>query len=100
MAGRIMASVPNIPKSRPITAPATTMCFARYLARRAVKQQMQSAGLKPSHVDARIIHMKANAYLDQYRDDLIAQATMTIDTVPGLRKLAEAETRRRSRTVR
>jgi hypothetical protein len=94
------ASVPSIPLRRPITAPATTMCFARYLARRAVKRQMQAAGLKPSHVDARVIHMKANAYLDRYRDELLAQATMTIDSVPSLRKLAEQEAKARRRTVR
>jgi hypothetical protein len=76
------------------------MCHARYLARKAVKAQLQAAGHKVSHVEARVIAMKANAYLDQHRDELIAEATMTIDSVPELRKLAEQEARRRRRTVR
>ena len=76
-------SVPCIPRSRPITAPATTMCHARYLARKAVKQQMQAAGFKISHVEARVIHMKAHAYLDRHRDELVAEATVTIDSGLG-----------------
>ena len=75
------------------------MCHARYLARKAVKAQLQAAGFKISHVEARVIHAKANAYLDQYRDELIAEATMTIDSAPGLRELAEAEARRRHRAT-
>jgi hypothetical protein len=94
------ASVPIVPLRRPITAPATTMCHARHLARKVVKAQMQAAGLKLSHVDARIITAQANAYLDQHRDNLLAEAAMTIDRVPGLRELAEAEAKRRRRTVR
>jgi hypothetical protein len=93
-------SVPIVPLRRPITAPATHMCHARYLARKAVKAQLQAAGLKLSHIDARVIAMKANAYLDQNLDDLIAEAAMTIDRWPELRKLAEQEAKRRRRTVR
>jgi hypothetical protein len=76
------------------------MCFARHLARKAIKAQLQAAGHKVSHVDARVIAVKANAYLDQHRDELIAQATMTIDGSPELRKLAEKEARQRAKTVR
>ena len=94
------ASVPIVPRSRPLTAPATTICHARYLARKAIKAQLQAAGYKVRHIEARIINAKADAYLDQHRDDLIAQATMTIDSVPGLRKLAEQEVKERRRTVR
>jgi hypothetical protein len=92
-------SVPIVPLRRPITAPATHMCHARYLARKAVKAQFQAAGWKLSHIDARVINMKANEYLDQHRDDLIAEAAMTIDRVPELRKLAEAEAKRRARAI-
>ena len=56
------ASVPIVPLCRAITAPTATMCHARYLARKAAKQQMQAAGLKVSHIEARIIHAQANAY--------------------------------------
>jgi hypothetical protein len=88
------ASVPSIPRSRPITAPATTLCHARFLARKAVKAQMQAAGYKVSHIEARVINVKAIAYLDQYREALLAEAAMTIDAVPGLRKIAEQEAHR------
>ena len=76
------------------------MCHARHLAKKAVQAQMQAAGLKLSQVEAHIIAAAANAYLDQHLDDLIAEATMTIDRVPELRKLAEQEAKRRRRTVR
>jgi hypothetical protein len=92
-------SVPSIPLRRPITAPATTMCHARYMARKAVKAQLQAAGYKVSHIEARIIAAQANAYLDQHRDELLAQAAMTIDSVPGLRKMAEAEAQRTVRKM-
>ena len=92
-------SVPIIPRSRPLTAPATTICHARYLARKAIKAQLQAAGFKVSQVKACIINVKADAYLDQHRDELIAQATMTIDSVPGLRKLAEQEVKERAKTI-
>jgi hypothetical protein len=72
------------------------MCHARYLARKAVKAQMQAAGYKVSHIEARIINMKADAYLDQHRDALLAEAIETIATVPALRKIAEQEAKRRS----
>ena len=76
------------------------MSHVRYLARKAVKAQLQSAGLKVSQVRAAIIHTKANAYLDHHRDELLAQAVMTIDSVPALRKMAEQEAQSRRRTVR
>jgi hypothetical protein len=94
------ASVPPIPLRRPATAPATTICHARYLARKAVKAQLQAAGLKVSQVKACTIAQKADAYFDQHRDALIAEATMTIDSVPGLRKIAEQEVRRRRANIR
>jgi hypothetical protein len=61
---------------------------------------MQAAGQKVSQVKACTIAAQANVYLDRYRDELLAQATMTIDSVPALRKLAEQEARSRRRTVR
>jgi hypothetical protein len=93
------ASVPIIPRSRPISAPATTMCFARYLAKRAVKARMQAAGIKTAHIEVKIVTAAADAYLDQHRAELLAEAAMTIDSVPGLRKLAEAEAKRRAKVV-
>jgi hypothetical protein len=94
------ASVPSIPLRRPLTAPTATMCHARWIAKKVVKAQMKAAGLKVNHVEARIITAQANEYLDAHRDDLLAEAAMAIDSVPGLRELAEAEAKRRRRTVR
>jgi hypothetical protein len=91
-------SVPSVPLRRPLSAPATTMCHARYLARKAVKARMQAAGWKISHIEMRIITAAANAYLDQHRDDLLAEAAMRIDSVPSLRKMAEAEAKQRRRS--
>jgi hypothetical protein len=88
-------SVPIIPLRRPLSAPTATMCHARWIARKAVKAQMQAAGHKVSHIEARIIAAKANAYLDQHRDALLAEAAMAIDSTPSLRKMAEAEAKRR-----
>jgi hypothetical protein len=76
------------------------MCHARWIAKKVVKAQMKAAGLKVNHVEARIITAQANEYLDAHRDDLLAEAAMAIDSVPGLRELAEAEAKRRRRTVR
>ena len=61
---------------------------------------MQSAGLKVSQVKACTIAQKANDYLDANRDELLAEAVMTIDSVPSLRKMAEQEAQSRRRTVR
>jgi hypothetical protein len=81
-----------------MTAPATTMCHARFIARRVIKARMKAAGHKLSHIEARIITAQANVYLDQNLDALIAEAAMAIDASPGLRELAEAEAKRRRRS--
>jgi hypothetical protein len=59
---------------------------------------MQAAGIKTNHIEVRIVTAAADDYLAQHRDDLIAQAAMTIDSVPSLRKLAEQEAKRRRRS--
>jgi hypothetical protein len=93
------ASVPIVPLCRPLTAPATHMCFARFLSRRVVKQRLQAQGHKLSQIEARIIAAQANVYLNQHRDALLAEAAMTIDRSPELRKMAEAEAKRRRPTA-
>jgi hypothetical protein len=73
------------------------MAMVRYLARKAVKRQLQAAGLKVSHVEMRVIAAQANEYVAQHRERLLIEATEFIARSPGLRKMAEAEERRRSR---
>jgi hypothetical protein len=94
------ASVPIVPPPTPIDAPATHMCHARYLVSRAIKAQMQAAGYKVSHIEARIINVKADDFLRDHRDALLAEAVETIARVPGLRKIAEQEAKARRQTVR
>jgi hypothetical protein len=93
-------SVPSIspivasPWPRPIT---TLYGVARLAAVKAVKQQMRNAGLKPVHVKHAVIVAAANAYLDQHREELLAEAAETIDRWPPFRKMAEQEAKRRRR---
>jgi hypothetical protein len=97
------ASVPTIcpivasPWPRPITI---LYGIARLAAVKAVKQQMRNAGLKPVHIKHAVIQAAANAYLDQHRDELLAEAAEKIDGWPPLRKMAEQEAKRRRKTVR
>jgi hypothetical protein len=87
--------VPCVP--RPIIRlNAVTMGVARQKAIKAVKRQMQAAGLKTSHVEMRIITAAANAYLQDHRDELLEEAAEMIVRVPGLLKLYEQEERRRT----
>lgn len=76
------------------------MGVARFKAIKAIKREMQAAGLKPTHTEMRVITKAANEYLAQHRDELIAEAAQTIARWPGLRKIAEQGAHRRRRTVR
>ena len=94
-------SVPSIcpiiasPWPRPIT---TIVGVARLAARKAVKQQMKDAGLKPAWIEHAVVVAAANDYLDKHWNELLAEATETIDRWPPFRKLAEAEAKRRRRS--
>jgi hypothetical protein len=87
-------SVPTVPRpTLPWPCPATLNCMARYLARNAVKRQMQAAGLKIHCVEMRKITAAANAYVQEHREELIEEAAAKIATWPGLRKLADRKPR-------
>jgi hypothetical protein len=92
-------SVPCIPAPLP-ACPATTMAAVRYLARKAIKQQMQAQGLKLSHVEVKLIVAQAHDYAELHRETLVVEAMRMIARSPELRKLAEQEAKRRMRTVR
>ena len=87
--------VPCVPRPLLGYCPATIVGVARFKAAKAVKRQMQAAGLKPTHIEMRIITAAANDYLDQHRDELIEEAVETIARVPAFRKIAEQEAKRR-----
>jgi hypothetical protein len=92
----MMASVPCIPAPIP-DCPATTMAAVRYLARKAVKQELQAQGLKLSHIELRVIVAQAHDYVEQHRETLVVEAKRMIARSPELRKLAEQEAKARSR---
>jgi hypothetical protein len=79
-----------------IDAPATIASLARYVARKAIRQQMQDDGYKPrdmtlAHLDAAArAWLEANPWAFEY-------AAKRIENYPRLRKLAEIEARERAR---
>ena len=95
-------SVPSIcpvvasPWPRPIT---TIVGVARFAAMKAVKQRLRDQGLRPVHIEHKVIRAAADAYLDQYWNELLEEATETIDRWPPFRKLAEAEAKRRAKAI-
>jgi hypothetical protein len=92
-------SVPCIPAPIP-ACPTTTMCVARFLARKAVKQRLQAQGFKLSQIEARLIVAQVNSYVDQHRETLVVEAMRMIARSPEFRKMAEAEARRRRSNIR
>ena len=46
-----------------------------------------------------MIRAAADAYLDQYWNELLEEATETIDRWPPFRKLAEAEAKQRAKAI-
>jgi hypothetical protein len=72
------------------------MVMVRFLAIKAIKRQLIAAGLKPSHIKMRRIGAEVNSYIAEHREELLTEATEFIARVPGLRKMAEAEQRRRT----
>jgi hypothetical protein len=88
------ASVPLMP--RPVVRlNGTTMVMVRFLAVKAIKRQLQAAGLRANHVEMRLITAQANDYVEQHRETLLIEATELIARVPELRKMSEREDRRR-----
>jgi hypothetical protein len=58
-------------------------CAAHTLARqsaiKATKRQLQAQGLRPNHFAHRDIVIRAEAYLAQHREELIAEAKQIVD---------------------
>jgi hypothetical protein len=56
--------------------------LARQSARRAIKAQLKAEGLKVSQFSAKDISIRADAWFDAHRAELIAEAEHTIATSP------------------
>jgi hypothetical protein len=56
--------------------------LARQSARRTIKAQLRAEGLKVSQFTAKDISIRADAWFDVHRDELIAEAEQVIATSP------------------
>jgi hypothetical protein len=70
--------------------------LARHYATKAVKAQLQSRKIRLADCAPGEVRRAAEVYLAEWRTELLAQAEQTIDRWPPLRKLAEAEAKRRT----
>lgn len=75
--------------------------LARQSAKRAIKAQLKAEGLKVSQFSAKDISIRADAWFDAHRAELIAEAEQVIATSPlfaYLRINAQKETEPKSTT--
>jgi hypothetical protein len=52
-----------------------TLTLARQRAMKVAKRQLQAQGLRPSHFSLRDLLIRADQYLAEHREELIAEAT-------------------------
>jgi hypothetical protein len=76
------------------------MTLARQSAIKEIKRQFQAQGLRITEVPAKVILSLADAYLDVYRAELVAEAEKTIATWPGFARWRCPETERASEPYR
>jgi uncharacterized protein YdiU (UPF0061 family) len=57
---------------------AAVMTLARQAAIKATKYQLRAQGLRPSHFSHREIVVRAEAYLAEHREELVAEAAETV----------------------
>ena len=56
-----------------------TITIARQAAIKATKAELHAQGLKPSHIPHSQIVARANTYLIEHREELIAEAKQTVE---------------------
>ena len=61
------------------TMRAATITLARRQAIKATKAELQAQGLRPSHIAHSKIVARANEYLLDHREELIAEAKQTVE---------------------
>jgi hypothetical protein len=89
---RLAPDVPNIPRY-----PAVAHALAYHLARRAVERQVQAEGKRRPWAE---IIARAQAYSDEHREELLAQAAEIVRTNPRWRPWIEREEREQARQRR
>ena len=78
--------------SQPVGNRSAVVCtLARQKAVNAVKQQLRAQGLKLAQFSSRDIHIRADAFLEAHRQELIEQAREMVSSSSELRKLYERE---------
>jgi hypothetical protein len=60
--------------------------LARQSAKKAIKAQIRAEGLKLSQFSAKDISIRADAWFDEHRDELLAEAEHAIATWPGFKR--------------
>ena len=83
-------------QSTTLDCPVTIITLARFLAKKAIKRQMQMQKVKLSHVRAAVINEAAREYLQEH-PELIEEAIELIRTHPPMHAIAEQEQQRRAR---
>jgi hypothetical protein len=77
--------------------PHLVACFVYHAAIKIVKRQIQARGEKLVEYSAKDLRIRAEAYVEANRAELIAKTIEAIRTTPAFRSLAEKEARRRGR---
>jgi nucleotide-binding universal stress UspA family protein len=77
---RAMSGQPIAPVSAQLRASMSlaTHTLARQAALKAAKAKLQAQGLRPTHFSHRELVVRADAYLDQHREELIADAKQIV----------------------
>jgi hypothetical protein len=71
--------------------------IARQKAKRAVEAELKSQGVRLTTYPYCDLRLKANAYFDEHRAELVEQATQMVMRSPQLRKMHEQEERQRAK---
>jgi len=71
--------------------------IARHKAKKAVEVELKSQGIRLTTFPYCDLKLRAKAYFDAHRAELVEQATQTVMRSPQLRKLHEREERQRLR---
>ena len=71
--------------------------IARHKAKKAVEAELKEAGIRLTTFPYCDLKLRANAYFDAHRAELVEQATHTVMRSPQLRKLHEQEERLRAK---
>jgi hypothetical protein len=89
----------RIPSELQTKTTASEMTLARFLARKAIKNQWQKAGVKVAYVDGKDLNIAAWAYLHEHLEELIGEAKATLAS-PRYRSFVESSATAQQRKPR